>query len=402
MGAPAPAPDPELEPEPEPDPLPAAEAPTAPMAAQRTYLDVPYAEDAVVVLPVATVSPVVLFPDERAAIRRRVARRLTKLGHEVVPIEELERIEAAAADRRLALEADATCRAPLSSEDVHARYFSNMRTASLDAGCDDDCALAIVVEDPSDPNALETYSADVARGWDPGAWKRAATRLEQTDTSIWGGVGGMVASSHPPPIMFSAPDHIGPWTEPPDAEAFFALEDKTKGCGHPDENVALSWTVALEIDAAGRVERCEAETEHSRARVSEAQCICEAANTLQLPTGKSGRRVRVEAIDSGNHARTFVRDIQLKTESWVTRLGESGAPSKCESELTRTERLEATAVLSLTPDGSVQRVELFGPIDDAPTMRWARCLVHEWSSLELPCAPPGIEQLQATVDFRGR
>lgn len=380
--------------------FPVAEPLTAPMAAQRRHLD-PYSANAVVVLPVATSIPVVLFPEERAAIRRRVARRLAKLGYEVVPIGDLERIEASAADRRLVLEGDAICRAPLSREDVHARYFTNSRTASVDAGCfDDDCELSVTVEDPRDPDAVVSYSAGVAHGAQPVAWKRAAARFDVTDTGAWGGIGGMVSSSHPPPIMFTAPDHIGPWVEPPDAEAFFALEQKTNGCGHPDPNVAMTWTVGLAVDADGGVGRCEAETEHSRAGASGPDCLCEAATTLHFPAGKPGRRVRVEAIDSGSHARTVVRTVQLETESWVTRLQESGATEKCEPELRRTEPLEVTAVLELTPDGSVEKVELFGGIDDAPTMQWARCLVHEWSSLELPCAPPGIEQLQATVEFR--
>lgn len=387
--------------DPEPKLVPVAEAPVAPAPAQRTYVDVPYSERAVLVLPVTTSVETVLFDDERGAVRRRVARKLTELGYDVIPIDEVERIEVAAVDGRLVVEGGAVCRVPLSPRDVHARYFSQLRAASVETFCFQGCKLEVVVRDPHDPDALPTYATDVEHGWKPGAWTDAAARLKRADSLVHG-IPGQVISSPPPPIMFGAPDAIGPWADPPTREALSALESQTTACGHPDPNVALTWTVGLQVGTAGEVQRCEARTQHSRARSSEAQCICEAASTLRFPAGKPGRRVRVEGIDSGSHARTVVRSVQLETESWVTRLQESGATAKCEPELTRTDPLEVTAVLSLTPDGSVEQVELFGAIDDPSTMRWAACLVHEWSSLELPCAPPGIEQLQATVDFRGR
>jgi len=302
--------------------------------------------------------------------------------------------------RELVLEDDAICRRRLSSADVYARYFSQHRTASVGAACFGGCDLTISVEDPRDPDLLETYAAEVERAWDPGEWKRAAGRASKTNIGTWGGVGGMVSSSHPPTIMFTAPEHIGPWEQSPDPAPIYGLELATESCGHPDPNVSLTWTIALDVGPAGDVRRCEVATEHSRARDSDGACLCDAANALEFPAGKPGRRLRVDGIDSGALPRTVVRSVQLGTEPWVRRVEESSAMARCEPELERADLFEVTAVLSLAPEGSVTSVELFGPIDDAPTMRWARCLVQEWGSLELPCAPPGIDQLHVTVDVR--
>ena len=316
-------------------------------------------------------------------------------------MEKLRRIEQAAAERRLALEGDTSCRAPLTSEDVNTRYFASSMYASVDANCVDECVLSVSVSDPNDTSVLDVYSAEVRRGWDPRSWTRAAERIGLDDTLIVGGVGGMVGASHPPPIMITAPEHIGPWATPPDAEPFYALEDETASCGHPDPNVYLLWTVLLQVSAGGRVQRCEARSEQPHARSSEASCLCEAAKTLRFPAGKPGRRIRFDGIDSSHASFTSVRALQPGTELWVERLQDAPATAKCFGANTISDPRELTAVFDLTSDGGITKVELFGEITDRPTMRWASCLVHEWSSTELPCAPPGVDQLQATVAFRG-
>lgn len=369
---------------------------TPPVLQERSEPETAYDTDAIVVRPIRTSVPVVLFSNEREAIRDRVAQFLSERGYDVVPLSELRRIETAAAERRLVLEGDQTCRASLNPEDVRMRYFRSMRQASVEVLCADECVLQVQVTDPDDSDSYGLYHATVRRGWDPRAWARAADRLLDVETDVFGSIGGTVGASHPPPIMFAMPEHIGPWDAPPDPEKFFALESKANGCGHPNPSISLTWTVALSVSASGRIRRCEATTEHLFARTSEAECLCSAAETLRFDPGKSGRRVRVDAVDTGG-VPNRLRALQQGTEPWVQRLEQAPATAKCRSEQPLPEPLEATAVLRLTPDGGITKIGLFGEFDNPRTMQWARCIVNEWSTVELPCAPPGIEQLQVKV-----
>jgi hypothetical protein len=58
---------------------------------------------------------VALFPEERAALRREIAAWLEAHGETMIPVAELERVEARGALAELALEGDRKCRAPLAA-----------------------------------------------------------------------------------------------------------------------------------------------------------------------------------------------------------------------------------------------------------------------------------------------
>lgn len=365
---------------------------------------VPFAPGAVVVQAVEDHPPVVLFTDETAPIRRRVARFLAARGHAVVPIEQLERIEATAAQGQLVLEGDQTCMAPLSRAEVLARYFPRSPRVTVEAMCDERCALQLMLEVPDREDAIEFYgSPNVDRPHQPRAWLWAAGRLRETDI-IFGIGGGMIGSSHPPPIMFGMPDSIGPWSPKPDGERLGALEGKVAGCAHPDPQVGLTYEVRAAVGQSGAVTRCTATTEHPMARPADAECLCRGIQTLRYPAGRPGRRLRVQAVDTGGFSSSEVElePLQAGTEAWVTRLRESTALSRCLSKHRVDGPLESTLVLGLATDGAVQDARIFGDITTMPAMQLAQCLVQELRTVPLPCRPPGVEQLQVRVALKKR
>lgn len=362
-------------------------------------IELPFSPQALVIRPVRDVPAVVLFPDEGDAIRRGVAKALTARGYELVAVEELERIEAAAARGYLVLEGDQVCRAPLRPEDLIARYFSTRRFVEVEAGCFDGCRLQVSIQDPADPDFYEGFaSRRVSRGHDPRAWIAVAGRLREEGG--WGGIGmGMTGMSHPPPIRFDFPQGIGPWATPIEEESFVEAEARAASCAHPDPLVGFTYEVRASVDRRGHLSRCLATTEHTMARDVDGACVCEALQALPLPTGPSGRRFRVQAVDDGGFrgSDTTLQLVQAGTEAWIRRLNESPAIDRCLGVVSLPEGLTATVTLGMDPDGAVTEVRIDGDITTQPTMQFASCMVQELRTVALPCRPPGIERLVARL-----
>lgn len=364
----------------------------------------PFPLGTIVVRPTNYPPPIVLFTDEDAAMRAGVAAALTRLGHAVAPPARVEQIEHAAAQGQLLLEDLQVCRSPLSPAEVAHRYFDRLPTAELDASCADQCTVVVTTSPPLVADGEEyadTYtSLAFKHGHDPRAWIRAAKSVKKRtlDTGIVGYVGGLV-SSHPPPIMVSSVDSIGPWAEAPNRDSFEALGRSLQGCARTNRHTAFSWLVQLSVARNGKVQRCLATSDHAQALPSNATCVCSAMQELQFPNGRSGRRVRVDARDTGRFADEAVgfKMLQAGTEPWVRRLEQSTVLADCEATLGRTAGLTATAVLDLDPDGSIHHAQVIGDITTMPAMQWARCLVRSLPAVRLPCRPPGIDQLQVTV-----
>lgn len=343
------------------------------------------------------VSPVTLLDDEAAAVRARVAKSLVGLGHELVPVAELERIEAAAAAGRLVLEGDQSCQAPLGAAEVHARYFAGRPSAEVSATCfEDDCSLTVMLDDPAHPDAFIAYEGrKVSRPYDPRAWVSAAGRLRASDSFGMGGL-GLFGTSHSPPVRFNPPTGIGPWgAQPPRSEPFDALEPVVAGCAHPDPLVGFTWQVRVAVDRRGKVERCGARSAHSSARASDGDCVCRAIETIGFPAGSAGRRLRVDAVDDGGFRGSghFVR-VQPGTEVWVERFDEAPALARCLADHPPPADFVAQVSVALALDGTVDDVRIEGDITTTPTMRFASCLVNELRRVPLPCRPPGVDTLQ--------
>ncbi len=399
--SPPPAP---LEPEPSPlEPLPEPPAEPQPPPALVAIVT-PFSPAALVLSPVTDGSPVVLFPDERAALRRRVGQVLADQRVELVPVAEIERIEAAAAEGRLVLEGDQRCRSPLTPAEVASRYFPGRPTLEAGAACYEDCGWLVTVHDPphyADPRSWE--SPKVSRPYDPKAWLAAAGRLRATQSFGFGGL-GLFGTSHAPPVRFNPPVGIGPWTfGHPEEAPFSALEGSVAGCAHPDPIVGFSWSLRASVDRKGRVTRCTAESDHSLAiGESGGTCICAAVETIRFPAGKAGRRFRVEAVDDGGFARNARFElVQPGTETWVTRLQEAPASSRCIDANPQPTALTARVILSLAPDGAVEGVRIEGDITTPASIGLASCLVQELRLVPLPCRPPGVDALHVSLIVGG-
>lgn len=397
--APEPTPPPAVEPssQPEPEPAPQTVVPIS------TSFSTSFSTGALVMKPVHDASPVVLFPDERAAMRRRAGEVLTAQRVELVPVPELERIEAAAAAGRLVLEGDQRCRAPLSPDEVAARYFPGRPRLSVAAECFDDCRLRVTVDDPPKYEDMRAWeSPKVTRSHDPKAWLGAASRLRATDAMGIGGL-GLFGTSHAPPVQFFAPVGVGPWAEgQPEEAPFGALEGTVASCAHPDPLVGLMWQVRASVDRRGTVTRCAAEAEHSQAHAAGAECLCAAVETIAFPAAAAGRRLRVQALDDGGSGRNARLElVQPGTEAWATRLRDAPALARCIDANPQPGMLAARVILALAPDGAVETVRIHGDITTPASMSLASCLVQELRTVPLPCRPPGIDALHLSLVVNG-
>ena len=381
----------------------AGPGPTAPPLQQIVPIASPFAAGTVVVGPVSHQVPIVLFPDESAEVRAGVAAALTRLGHRVAPPLEVSRIERAAAHGQLMLEEFQSCRSPLSPAEVAQRYFGALPSAEAELSCVDDCVASVTVSAPvipDDGKYLNAYtSLEFTRGHDPRAWVKATDSLKDRHVGVGGLGSGGLFSSHPPPIMFTSVNSIGPWAATPDRSTFRALGDSVHGCAQTNRHTRFDWLIQLSVAASGKVLRCLATSEHAQALPINAACLCSMIEALRFSSGRSGRRVRATARDSGS----FVdKDagfdmLQPGTEPWVRRLHESTVLADCRATVPNTAGLSATAVLDLEPDGSITNVEIVGDITTMPAMQWASCLVRSIPTVRLPCRPPGIDQLQVGV-----
>lgn len=362
---------------------------------------IPLDPAAVVVLPLDDQMPVTLFPDEASLIRRHVADQLARRGIAVVPIDEVLRIEQAAAEGQLVFEEDQHCRAPLLPGELRQRYFDTQPHAVVQAHCMDTCTLEVYVDTSGDGETNVAFvSRAIHRPHDPRAWAKASLRPSQH--LVWGGIGGLFGSSHPPPMMFGWPQSIGPWRQPPTSELFDALEPTVAGCAHDDPMVGLGWMLRIAVAPDGRVSRCAATSVHSMATASNAECMCRGVETLDFGKGPAGRRLRVDAVDDGSHrfAEYELTPLQPGTKPWVRRLDESGLLDACVSRGALPKDATATMVLHLAPDGGVDDAEVFGQFDDVESMRVGMCLVKRLRAMDLPCRPPGIDTLQVQLTPR--
>ncbi|MEX1361930.1 MAG: hypothetical protein AB1Z98_02325 [Nannocystaceae bacterium] len=385
-----------VEPEPvEPVERSASIPATAPPLQMLAVLEPPFSPKALLLRPVEDDSPVVLFADEKDRVRRRVAQQLAARGRRVAPVAELERIEAAAAEGRLVLEGDLQCRAPLSFEELRSRYFPQQPSVWTGASCFDSCTLTASISSEGDDDAVWAYtSGRVTRPHEPRSWTKV--RLRPT-TGVLGGIGGGMISSHPPPIMFGLPSGIGPWKSPPDGARL--QQARVDGCANPDPGPHIEYEIRMAVAADGTIDRCEASTGRPGSGHDRSRCLCQGLADLRYEPGPPGRRLRVSATDSGRaqFPSLVVLPLQPGTEAWAQRLQEAAIVDGCSLEHPPGTGFQATAVLALAPDGGVQGVEIYGPIETPETMRFSTCLVRELAKVPLPCAPPGIDVLQVTI-----
>ncbi len=373
-----------------------------PALQERSPLKSPFSAESIVVMPTTDSTPVVLFADEKLRIRRKVASLLKRRRHPVASLDELRRIEDAAAIGRLVLEDDRRCRSPLTHDELIDRYLSAAATADVLATCYDGCVLQVMVEPPEDDDG-ETddgayfgyVSGTIRTPTDPRAWTVA--RFRPSDAFI-GGVGGGIISSHPPPIMFGVVGSIGPWSAEPDRSLLEQQADVDR-CAHPDPKPRFEWTVRLAIGTSGRIERCEATSDDHRARPSDADCLCAGLEPVRFAEGSRGRRLRVTATDTGAFTTSAMHwaPLQRGTDVWIERITSAFVLDTCLDEASPDGEFTPTVAMSLEPDGTMTNVEVFGEVQTSARMKFSACLVRELPRVPLPCAPPGIDTLQVQL-----
>lgn len=339
-------------------------------------------------------SPVVLFADETVAVRRRVAEQLERRGRRLVPFEELERIEAAAAEGRLVLEDDRRCRVPLTHRDLRARYFPTNPRVLPSIFCLEDCRMYVSASrgEGEQWEHLYEYSSGVVRDpHEPSSWSKV--RLRKTGGVVGGVVGGMMGGALPV-MRFDVPESIGPWRDPPGP--LHGEQTRAARCVHPDPRLEIVWQLRLAVEADGSIGRCEATSGHPEALSASAGCLCDVLEEVRYPKGKPGRRLRLVATDDGHQGFSgYVLDeIQAGTDAWIERVRQAAVLERCIEMAPPPRDFEATLVLGVRPDGEVHDVRVFGEIDTPLEIDFARCMVGELPTVSLPCAPPGIDELQ--------
>lgn len=384
---------------------PTAEPPTEPAPRPLDVLQpvaTPWPANAIHVGEVEDDWLVALFPDERAALRREIAAWLEAHGETIVPIAELERLEARGAVAELALESDRKCRVPLRPDDVHRRWFAGRPHASIEAECgtDQGCRLQVSIESPG--NEIRDFvSTRVRRPEDPKAWLAAVHSLHETELEGYLGLSGRGGPS--PPIILDAPEGVGRWAKPVDHDLYTAKETEAAACAHPDPSVGLVWQLRVAVDRRGRVSRCHAESDSTLARQTDAQCLCDVIGSIGFPPGGSGRRVRSTATDDGQTHSSDARFVLVQpgTEPWIEQLDQSPILRRCVVATALRLPITFPAELALADDGTITDVTIRGDVTDIGRMRFATCVVDELKAFALPCAPPGISTLHAQIVLGG-
>ncbi len=360
-------------------------------------VSVPYPPDAVVVGPVRDALPVALFPEELAGVRRRVVAQLEALDFEVVPIAELERIEAAAAQGQLVLEDDQRCEVPLTPQEVAERYFATHRHAFVYATCSLDCKVSVLVGRNDDERPMSRFaSAPIQAPHDPSKWTQVTLRPAGTGV-VWG-VGGLSGSPNEGVTLIGV-DLVGPWRGESTDPISNALGDDRRRCANPDGRVHVEWTLIASVDRRGSIDRCVARSAQLGGREADGQCLCDQVRTADLGPGRRGRRLRIQVLDQGSNLEDWTRlePLQPGTEAWSRRLRAMPGVVDCLEMAKVRSPWSGTAVLPLSKSGRVGEVELLGDVTTPSVINFARCLVRELRNVALPCRPPGIDELRVGV-----
>jgi hypothetical protein len=384
-------------------------------AARRTApvpIEVPRrAGQAVVVLPLQLVQAP-LFPQERERLARWAARHLAVQNDvqlDVVPPEAVAEIRARAADNFLAPDRPACAARPALSEALVVAYPQAWH-AQPRADCSKpQCLLVIEVLRPDGPNLR--WQSPVAAPFGPDQWEAAAQK--------WSKVAEARAGSTPPTAeQPAAPSKaraqhqvdvvsmrpLGAWADPPPPALAEALRPLLSRC-HERGRIPLETdVVALEVDPAGRLVRCDAQSWRDPPDDPQLTCYCEALRRHTFAEGSGTRRLALEVRDDPE-LDAFTPEGERVTAG-VTRF-ESSDPALTADVLTSvrpwlglcyaTTRLRAdvqvTAQLQVAPSGEILDADIRGAERNELL---ASCVEGYLRYLPLPCTRSGQA---ATLNF---
>ena len=280
----------------------------------------------VIVMPPALGPFVLLYPEEREAVRARITQRIATLEAPVLapwPDDKMraltERVEAG----KLAENGPICARPPTLSDVVDEETKGGtdddllVATPSLDCDGKEECMIQVsigglegerdadlmlsakVETTPSDNTATELGS-----GTSVDAWLAAADALAEVDELIGAGYG--FGAGKPPPLVRASlrqtigdfgPKFVASPALPP-AAALEACHD-----GSATHREDLSYDTLLTVDASGRASKCAVlQNEKSRdpAQIKRETCVCAAAQKTKFPASSdpTARRVLFNVIDS--------------------------------------------------------------------------------------------------------
>jgi len=348
----------------------------------------------VIVMPPALGPFVLLYPEEREAVRARITQRIATLEASVLtPWSDdkmrtlTERVNAG----KLAENGPICARPPTLSEVVDAETKGGtvddllVATPSLDCDGKEECMIQVSIgglegEREADlmlsAKVTTTQSDNAATkssfGMAVDGWLAAADALTEVDELIGAGY-GFGAGKAPPLVRASLRQTIGDFGStfaaspalPPSA-ALAACHDMS-----PLHRADLSYDTLLTVDAAGHASKCvvlENDPTHDPAQIKRETCVCVAAQKTKFPASsdQTPRRVLFSIIDSPPPKK---RPRKVSVEARVNVLEGAGHPeaselldipqlSDCFLESNPKDDLTFDMKLHLAPTGKVEAVEI--------------------------------------------
>jgi hypothetical protein len=360
----------------------------------------PFPPDALVIAWPSEQQGITLFVDERARVREAIATKLRTGGRVVASVEELTKIEEAAATGVLELEGGQRCRAPLSRAEVEDRYFRKHSVAYPAASCGDNCRLDVSVF--VDGKLGDSWVRErVRKPEDPRSWIAAAGKLVPSEESV-GSLEGYGAGKELD-IQFHRVDTIGPWKGELAATVFDPLDPELVACADRDAAVAVTHALRSAVAPDGTIERCEheLETPGPRPGVVPGECLCGVLRKLKLARGGKGRRFRVMVEDRGAPfvavPRVRLGARQQGIDPWITRFVDAGVIERCQAQGSPTEAFVATLGIPLAPDGAAGPITVIDAGSEPASKTFVACVVAGLAKVALPCAPPGLPELRVAL-----
>lgn len=395
-------------------PSPVAATPASPMVAPLptalppsalavTPVPTSWPDAALVLAPIDDDGAAVLFADEREALRAEIAARLTRLGVALVPIAELQSAERAAAAGTLALESDRHCKVPVAPHVLAARHAATSAPAEIELECAERCWVGVRSDAPeAHPLAGRSWRArggtrvEGRAGWTKLARGLRAGEVPSASSARGGG--------SRPGFALVPLETTGPWTRTPEDAVFTALDGDLAACGDVGPRVSLRHTLRFEVAPGGEVARCELQLDRLAfgTRPELERCACGVVQRLTFAVGGAGRRLRADLLEQGRGERPaaigWFRALQTGTQAWVDPLSRGPILGDCvDAAAPRELPIAATFGLVLEADGTVGDVHVAS--DSRNAEDFLRCVAARLAEVELPCAPPGIDELRLGLEL---
>jgi hypothetical protein len=368
----------------------------------------------VIVMPPGAGPFVLLYPEEREAVRARVVQRVASLEAAVLTPWSDDKMRMLA-DRVLAgklRENGPICaRPPTLVEVVDAETNGGtdenllVATPSLDCNGHEECTIQVSIGGLEGERDADLMLSSKVDDGDVDAWLSAADALAPVEELV--GYGFMTGGGAPPPLVraslrkivgdFGSTFTASPALPP--AAALAACHDAS-----PSHREDLSYDTLVTVDPAGHVSKC-AVLQNDKARdpaeIKRETCVCAAAQKTKFPTSSdpSPRRALFNVIDSPQPKK---HPRKASVEARVNVLEGAGHPeaselldipqlSDCFLESNPKDDLTFDMKLHLSPAGKVEAAE----IATVPNQmrRRSRCSAQSKGSASSPThsSPPSYQ-----------